>query len=147
MFKISWTRLTCSWIWFKRFVSWETLTGFIISVHEEIVSTDSVGEIIAVVVSEAGVSESDNLPDGIITTPGLRYPHVTLLTPARLQYLVTFLPLFEWQSSGAWIQAWIDWHGLANSLREVHTVLVANTGVFVVKSRHVAVDSECGGRS
>ena len=73
------TCLTCSGIGFKGFVSRQTLTGFIVSIHEQIVSTHGVGQIIAVVVSKAGILEGDNLPDGVIASLGLWDPHVTNL--------------------------------------------------------------------
>ena len=37
------------------------------------------------IVSEAGVLESDHLPDGVIAALGLWYPHVTLLATRRIR--------------------------------------------------------------
>mgnify|MGYP007048349971 CR=1 FL=1 len=77
--------ITCSRVGFKGFVARQTLTGFVISVHEHVPRAGGVGEVIAVIVSEASVLEGHHLPDGVIAPLGLWYPHVTLLVPRRIR--------------------------------------------------------------
>ena len=40
------------------------MTRLVVSVHEEVIRTGSIGEIIAVVVSKASISQCDHFPDG-----------------------------------------------------------------------------------
>ena len=40
------------------------MTRLVVSVHEEVIRTGSIGEIIAVVVGETGIPQSDHFSDG-----------------------------------------------------------------------------------
>ena len=81
--------LTCARVGLEWLVAGETLARPVVPVHEGVVSTHRVGEVVAVVVREARVLQGHHLPDGVVAAAGLGDPHVSLLAPAGLQDLVT----------------------------------------------------------